>query len=194
MDLLRQKARAVGLELVYTNNKKVFMSASIDESRRVLRVHRVFRGCSEGIAGAILGFYIQPEYGGYYSQAITSYVQKAMGISPADIILRPAVYTGFSPRLAPVPSEDLDSLPGISQTVEPRLRACAGKREIEVPIQAIFRVDNGSYSELASNKINVPKSQEIQLEIRVSGGQDLTDRDTGERSRKGRHGCTKSRK
>jgi hypothetical protein len=192
MDLLRQKARAVGLELVYTNNKKVFMSASIGESRSVLRVHRVFRGCPEEIAGALLGYCMQPESSGDYSQLITRYVEEAMGISPADIILRPTVYTGLSPR--PAPGRDLGSSQGISHTVEPRPRASTGKAEIEVPIQAIFRIDDGSYCELASNKINVPTSQEIQLEIRVAGGQDWPEGGIGGSSRKGKQGCMKRRK
>jgi hypothetical protein len=168
------------------------MSASIGESRSVLRVHRVFRGCPEEIAGAILGYCMQPESSGDCSQVITRYVEEAMGISPADIILRPTVYTGLSPRL--VPSRDLGSLPGISYTAEPRPRACTGKAEIEVPIQAIFRIDDGSYCELASNKINVPKSQEIQLEIRVAGGQDWPEGGMGGPSRKGKQGCMKRRR
>ncbi len=39
-----------------------------------------------------------------------------------------------------------------------------------MPIQAIFRIDDGSYCELASNKINVPTSQEIRAKSGLPEG------------------------
>lgn len=193
MDLLREKARVAGMQLVYTDNKRVFLSAIIRESRMSLRAHRIFRGCSDEIARAVIGYYTQPEFGEHYEQVIKRYATETTGILAKDIILRPAVYKAVRETLSPAPSSVSNSVTpdyysGAFETMESRHKVHSGK-EIEVPIQAIVRIDDGRYLELPSSRISASTSDDIQLEIRLGRGRD------GEEAgaKKTNRGCQKCR-
>ncbi len=173
MDLLREKARMAGMRLVYTANKRVFLSMIVRGSTMSLRAHRAFRGCSDEIAGAVIGYYTQPEFSERYEQVVRRYITATIDISDNDVILRPAVCKAVRGTLGPVsgsgPGVTPDCYSGVIHTVDSRHQAPSGK-EIEMPIQAVFRIDDGRYLELPSSKIDASVSDDIQLEIRVARG------------------------
>ncbi|HHY12559.1 MAG TPA: hypothetical protein GX529_08000 [Firmicutes bacterium] len=173
MDLLREKARMAGMQLVYTANKRVFLSMIVRDSTMSLRVHRVFRGCSDEVAGAVIGYYTRPEFSEHYEQVVRRYITGTIDISAQDVILRPAVYKAVRETLGPVsgsgPGVTPDYHSGVVRTVDSRHQVPSGN-EIEMPIQAVFRIDDGRYLELPSSKIDASVSDDIQLEIRVARG------------------------
>lgn len=47
----------LGIELVYMNNKNIFLSAGVKNNTPIIRVHQSFKQCPLKVANAILGYY-----------------------------------------------------------------------------------------------------------------------------------------
>ncbi len=163
MDLLRDKARAMGIKVVYTSNKRVFMSASIRESDVVLRVHRIFRGCPEEIAEAIIGYCTQPDFNEFYRQIIERHVTETLGTAASDIVLKSPVSRALDMASEPHPRVVCPQVPDGYPGSRPK------GIEVEAPIQAVFRIEGGKRVEQATDRISVPESKEIHIEIRLAG-------------------------
>lgn len=57
MDPLTANARLHGLEIVYTNSRRVLLAAGHRKCRPVIRAHRCFRGCSQQVAEAVVSLF-----------------------------------------------------------------------------------------------------------------------------------------
>ena len=56
-DYLEKVCISLGIKLSYTTNKVKLISCGINNSLPILRVHKMFKGCTENVAQAIIGYY-----------------------------------------------------------------------------------------------------------------------------------------
>lgn len=65
----------LGIKLIYVNNKVLLLSCDIKNSMPIIRVHKIFKSCTEEVAVAILGYYTDSAREQEYEKIIRLYIE-----------------------------------------------------------------------------------------------------------------------
>lgn len=60
-DLLKKFCDKTNIQLIYTNNKYNVCSMNISDGTPKLSVHRIFKNCPEGVANALISYFVKFE-------------------------------------------------------------------------------------------------------------------------------------
>lgn len=73
-DYLQEWCKNFNIKFSYTNNKITILSCGINKNIPIIRVHRIFRNCSETIANAIIGYFTDFEHNNDHLKTIEHYL------------------------------------------------------------------------------------------------------------------------
>lgn len=73
---LKKICIGLGIDMIYTNNKVIVLSADVKNGVPILRAHKVFKGCSYKVAQAVVGYYTEVERRIVHKVVIEEYLKK----------------------------------------------------------------------------------------------------------------------
>lgn len=149
VNVLKNICENLNIKLVYTNNKFSILSCSVYDGIPLIRVHSLFKGCSEDIAKAIINYYTNAENTEVNLNIIKDYADEKFNIKSYKIMPpNSEFYDTVIKTLSPQKNEESEKTNMIEYIISSMVKKNFCGEELEIKQNDSIKIDEDDFIEI----------------------------------------------